>query len=94
MRLHIGGYDVTQLTASITITGDIKACARTLDAEIVQSPVDGNIPSIKIETGAQVTFEADGQDFYGIVLASIGLRMHLLLILRRMILAYILGAIR
>lgn len=67
MRLHIGGYDVTQLTASITITGDIKACARTLDAEIVQSPVDGNIPSIKIETGAQVTFEADGQDFYGIV---------------------------
>lgn len=67
MVLTIGGSDVTQLAASITTAGSEKECARTLTANIVQSPTDHNIPTVAISVGDAVIFEADGQVFAGIV---------------------------
>lgn len=67
MRLTIGGSDVTQLAASITTAGSEKECARTLTANIVQSPTDPNLPTVRIAVGDAVDFSADGQDFSGIV---------------------------
>lgn len=67
MVLTIGGRDVAQLAASITTAGSEKECARTLTADIVQSPTDSNIPTVAISVGAAARFAADGQDFSGIV---------------------------
>lgn len=66
MRLTIGGSDVTQLAASITTAGSEKECARTLTANVVQSPTDPNLPTVRIAVGDAVSFSADGQDFSGI----------------------------
>lgn len=67
MRLTIGGSDVTQLAASITTAGSEKECARTLTANVVQSPTDPSLPTVRIAVGDAVSFSADGQDFSGIV---------------------------
>lgn len=68
MRLSIGGVDVTQLAAQIGTSGSEKECARTLTAEIVQSPTDFNIPTVTISRGMAVYFDGDGQSFTGVVL--------------------------
>lgn len=69
MRLTMGGTDVTELAESITTSGSEKECARTLKAEIVQSPTDKNIPTVSLENGMTVRFEADGQSLTGVVLS-------------------------
>lgn len=67
MQLIIGTKDATQLAASISTSGAKKECARTLKAEILQSPTDENIPVIPASLGSPVLFTADGQYFVGSV---------------------------
>lgn len=67
MQLIIGGTDVTDLTVSVTTSGSSKECARTLKAEILQSPTDSNIPSVDLSLGGSVYMSSDGQTFSGSV---------------------------
>jgi len=67
MILTINGADVTALVASVSTSGSSKECARTLKAEIVQSPIDQNIPVVSVSVGDAVTFAEDGQNFVGTV---------------------------
>lgn len=67
MKLRINDIDVTQLATTITTSGSEKECARTLSANIVQSPTDSNIPAVPMNAGDMIAFEADGQSFSGII---------------------------
>ena len=67
MKLRINDIDVTQLAAAVTTNGSEKECARTLSANIVQSPTDSNIPAVPMNAGDMVAFEADEQSFNGII---------------------------
>ena len=67
MLLSINGLDVSSLLASVSTSGSTKECARTLKAELLQSPTDHNIPTVQVALGDQVQFEEDGQSFFGTV---------------------------
>lgn len=67
MVLIVGDSDITQLAASIMTSGSDKECARTLSANIIQSPTDKNIPSISFAVGNTVYFDAGEQQFSGVV---------------------------
>lgn len=67
MKLRINDIDVTQLAVAVTTNGSEKECARTLSANVVQSPTDSNIPAVPMSVGNTVVFEADGQIFNGII---------------------------
>lgn len=56
-----GVSDITQLLPSITWSGDYQQCVRTLDFDMVQSPIDKNIPVIKCDLGNLVTLTQDGR---------------------------------
>jgi hypothetical protein len=50
-----GTFDMTQLAQTITWSGDYQQCARTLQAGIVSSYIDKNIPAVACELGNGVT---------------------------------------
>lgn len=50
-----GSLDITQLTQSITWSGDYQQCSRTLTFELISSDTDKNIPSVTCELGNGVT---------------------------------------
>lgn len=54
-----GTYDITDLTQTITWSGDYMQCARTLEFDLVSSPTDKNIPVIACELGNNVIFMQD-----------------------------------
>lgn len=70
MKLYIRGRDVTGLVSAVTTSGALAECARTLTAEIVQSPEGRGVPSVDLSEGGTVLFEADGQSFTGVLLAA------------------------
>ena len=67
MLLTLNGSDISSLIVSVTTSGSTKECARTLTAEILQSPTDKNIPTVQVEMGDQVQFSESGQSFVGTV---------------------------
>lgn len=67
MILRINGRELSGLLLSVSSSGSKSGCARTLDAQIVQSATDPNIANIDLATGAQVQFSADGYDFFGVL---------------------------
>ena len=48
MKLYIRGRDVTGLASAVTTSGALAECARTLTAEIVQSPEGRGVPSVDL----------------------------------------------
>lgn len=67
MILRINGKELSGYVLSASSSGSNTGCARTLDAQVVQSASDPNIARIDLSTGAQVQFEADGYSFFGVL---------------------------
>ncbi|MBR5949123.1 MAG: hypothetical protein IKZ82_10855 [Clostridia bacterium] len=67
MLLRINGKELSGYVVSVSSSGSKTGCARTLDAQIVQSSSDPNIANIELSTGAQVQFDADGYSFFGVL---------------------------
>lgn len=67
MELRINSTDVTELVITVGGSGSKKECARTLTANILQSPTDTNIPVVPINEGDTVAFNSDGYVFDGII---------------------------
>lgn len=68
MRLIIsterGVTDVTQLVSTLTWSGDSKQCARKVEAEILSSHTDRNVPVCDCPLGSGVTLEHEGKTLF------------------------------
>lgn len=53
-----GAFDITELTPSITWSGEVSQCARTLSAGIISSCADKNIPAVLYELGNSITMKS------------------------------------
>ncbi len=67
MFLMINGRDVTNYVNTVSSGGSINGCARTLDAQLLQTPNDPNIETLGLSTGAEVQFSSNGYYFYGVL---------------------------
>lgn len=67
MYLIINGRDVTAYVASVSSSGSINGCSRTLDVQFMQSAADPNVETFNFSTGNEVQFSADGYTFYGVL---------------------------
>lgn len=66
LRLLIDGVDVMGIAESVSISGSIQQCCRTLRAEIAASFYDGLLPAADTQLGALVRFyDGDTLLFYG-----------------------------
>lgn len=67
MKLIIDKTNVTRLVSKLTVSGSSKECARTLSAEILQSPYDTYIPFVEVEKGMTTMFEHDNLTHMGVI---------------------------
>lgn len=56
--------DVMQLVPSITWSGDMKQCARTLEFGLLSSPTDKSIPTVPCPLGASVLLNEGGKTLF------------------------------
>lgn len=59
-----GTFDITQLTQSITWSGDYQQCARTLEFGLVSSYLDKDIPVVSCELGSNIVFMYSGRTLF------------------------------
>ncbi len=65
---NAGTVEISQLVQSITWSGDVEECARTLEFEMVSSSLDKNLPEVDCSLGNSVTFMQDNRVlFFGYV---------------------------
>ncbi len=61
-------YDISQMVESVSLSGDLKSCCRTLNFEIIMSPSDKELPYVFIAVGSVVDlYENDANIFHGLV---------------------------
>ena len=66
LRLYLGEQDVMHLVASVTVSGSLTDCCRTLRAELAASFYDFRLPAAQSELGSLVRFyDGDTLLFYG-----------------------------
>lgn len=56
-----GTYNISEITSSVSLSGDVKECTRTLSFEFLVSGTDKSIPNIHIPLGGLVTFSENGK---------------------------------
>jgi len=59
IKLYINSVDITELVQSTSWSGDYQQCARVLEFGLASSYTDKNLPVIKCELGARITFVQD-----------------------------------
>lgn len=63
-----GLYDITNMIQSVTLSGDLDSCCRTLEFYIIASPNDPNLPYVFIPVGGIVDLYEDEENiFHGLV---------------------------
>lgn len=63
--------DVTQLTTSITLSGELNSVCRTLTVEVIVSPSDKNLPAVEFPLGAVIRLYSDDVIlFHGTIIAK------------------------
>lgn len=66
-----GLHDITRMQESITLSGDLGSCCRTLDFNIIVSPSDKHLPYVFIPVGGAVDLYFDSENiFHGIVFSK------------------------
>ena len=56
-----GSYDITQLVDVVTLSGEYRSCARTLELGLLSSPDDERIPVVDCSVGSSVVLQVDGR---------------------------------
>jgi len=56
--------EVSSLAPSISWSGDLRQCGRSLSFSLLSSPTDKEIPVVEIEMGAPVQFQMDGKTLF------------------------------
>ena len=68
MQNDDGTYDITNMVQSMTLSGDLDSCCRTLEFYTIASPNDPNLPYVFIPVGGVLDlYEQDQHIFHGLV---------------------------
>lgn len=68
MQNDDGTYDITNMVQSMTLSGDLDSCCRTLEFYTIASPNDPNLPYVFIPVGGVLDlYEQDQHIFRGLV---------------------------
>ena len=59
-----GAQDAAGIAASISWSGDIAQCSRTLSFSLATSPIDANVPVADVPLGARVSLRDGGRDIF------------------------------
>lgn len=56
-----GSFDISNLTDSVTWSGEYRSCARSLDFGLISTPEDNRLPEVDCSVGSSVVAEENGE---------------------------------
>ncbi|MBC8547495.1 hypothetical protein H8711_11220 [Clostridiaceae bacterium NSJ-31] len=59
-----GGYDVTGLVSTVSVSGDYQQIARTLQASLLSFPTDSRVPEVDCPVGSAVRLTHEGETLF------------------------------